>query len=190
MARQRHCRRLARNGKPGASLLTPSSNQLPRPARKAGFSTFESRSGRETDCLLEGDGFEPSVPRKKTNSFWLPAFGPAIRLPQQKPALSCRYRWFESISLQRGVRCELDTAVRRSTSGAFGTPRSVWTGRVPWGGITTPSTAVRVRLTGSVSLLVALSREKKAQEEGRHRCLNYTTVLWLTFNGDNPAQGK
>jgi hypothetical protein len=55
---------LARNGKPGASLLTPSSNQLPRPARKAGFSTFESRSGRETDCLLEGDGFEPSVPRQ------------------------------------------------------------------------------------------------------------------------------
>src|SRR6202011_6311779 len=62
MARQRHCRRLARNGKPGASLLTPSSNQLPRPARKAGFSTFESRSGRETDSPLEGSGFEPSVP--------------------------------------------------------------------------------------------------------------------------------
>ena len=61
---------------------------------------------------------------------------------------------------------------------------------MPWGDITTLSTAVRVRLTGSVSLLVALSREKKAQEEGRHSCLNYTTVLWLTFNGDNPAQGK
>ena len=26
---------------------------------------------------------------------------------------------------QRGVRCELETAVRRSTSGVFGTPRSV-----------------------------------------------------------------
>src|SRR5258705_10206446 len=77
MARQRHCRRLARNGKPGASLLTPSSNQLPRPARKAGFSTFESRSGRETDCLLEGDGFEPSVPRKKT-----PLFGCPRSVPQ------------------------------------------------------------------------------------------------------------
>ena len=69
MARQRHCRRLARNGKPAASLLTPSSNQLPRPARKAGFSTFESRSGRETDCLLEGDGFELPVPRT-TPGFW------------------------------------------------------------------------------------------------------------------------
>src|ERR1700730_17323241 len=63
MAWQRHCRRLARNGKPGISRLSPSSNQLPRPARKAGFSTFESRSGRETDCLLEERGFETSVPR-------------------------------------------------------------------------------------------------------------------------------
>jgi len=62
MARQRHCRRLARNGKPGASLLTRSPSQLPRPARKAGFSTFESGCGRETGCRLEGDGFEPSVP--------------------------------------------------------------------------------------------------------------------------------
>src|ERR1700730_19332684 len=73
MARQRHCRRLARNGKPGASLLTPSSNQLPRPARKAGFSTFESRSGRETDCLLEGDGFKLSVPRQKDSVFEAPS---------------------------------------------------------------------------------------------------------------------
>src|SRR3954464_15516051 len=28
--------------------------------------------------------------RIRYNSFWLPPFGPAIRLPQQKPALSCR----------------------------------------------------------------------------------------------------
>src|SRR3984893_13400212 len=32
------------------------------PRGKPGFSTFESGCGRETDCLLEGDGFEPSVP--------------------------------------------------------------------------------------------------------------------------------
>jgi hypothetical protein len=32
------------------------------PRAKPGFSTFESRCGRETDCLLEKDGFEPSVP--------------------------------------------------------------------------------------------------------------------------------
>src|SRR5580698_9781745 len=33
-----------------------------------------------------------------------------------------RNRKFESISLQRGVRCELDTAVRRSTSGVIAQP--------------------------------------------------------------------
>src|SRR3984893_6987850 len=33
------------------------------PRGKPGFSTFESGCGRETDCLLEGGGFEPSVPR-------------------------------------------------------------------------------------------------------------------------------
>ncbi|HJZ17822.1 MAG TPA: hypothetical protein VJ251_20655, partial [Stellaceae bacterium] len=33
---------------------------------------FESGCGRETDCLLEGDGFEPSVPHKKTTLFGCP----------------------------------------------------------------------------------------------------------------------
>ena len=69
MGRQRYCRRLARNGEPGASLLTRSASQLPKPARKAGFSTFKSGGGRETDCLLEGDGFELPVPRT-TPGFW------------------------------------------------------------------------------------------------------------------------
>jgi len=49
---------------PCESLLTRSPSQLPKPARKAGFSTFESGCGRETDCLLEGDGFELPVPRE------------------------------------------------------------------------------------------------------------------------------
>jgi hypothetical protein len=112
---------------------------------------------------------------------------------------------FESAFLQQRVACEPDIFMRSRGSADHKRKRTQqrpepWSGmtnltpardrRVPWGGITTLSTAVRVRLTGSVSLLVALFREKKAQEEGRHRCLNYTTVLWLTFNGDNPAQGK
>src|SRR6266446_1897873 len=33
------------------------------PRGKPGFSTFESGCGRETDSLLVGEGFEPSVPR-------------------------------------------------------------------------------------------------------------------------------
>src|SRR3984893_2329965 len=39
------------------------------PRGKPGFSTFESGCGRETDCLLEGDGFEPSVPGTKQPIF-------------------------------------------------------------------------------------------------------------------------
>jgi len=35
-----------------------------RPARKAGVLDLESGCGRETDSALEGDGFEPSVPRR------------------------------------------------------------------------------------------------------------------------------
>jgi hypothetical protein len=38
------------------TIVAPS--QQPRPARKAGFSTFENDCGRETDSLLEGDGFD------------------------------------------------------------------------------------------------------------------------------------
>src|SRR6202035_4576697 len=68
-ARQRYCRRLTRYRNTLRSLLTRSPSQLPKPARKAGFSTFESYCGRETDCLLEGDGFELPVPRT-TPGFW------------------------------------------------------------------------------------------------------------------------
>ena len=41
------------------------------------------------DSPLEGDGFEPSVPRKK-QPFLAAPLVPVIRLPQQKPALSCQ----------------------------------------------------------------------------------------------------
>jgi hypothetical protein len=52
------------------------------------------------DSPLEGDGFEPSVPRQ---IFWPPVDPSAIHLPQYKPAPCDRDRWFESISLQRRV---------------------------------------------------------------------------------------
>ena len=42
-----------------------------------------------SDSLLEGAGFEPSVPRKK-QPFLAAPLVPLIRLPQQKPALSCQ----------------------------------------------------------------------------------------------------
>ena len=46
-----------------------------------------SGTGGSQNSLLEGDGFEPSVPRKK-QSFLAAPLVPVIRLPQQKPALS------------------------------------------------------------------------------------------------------
>jgi hypothetical protein len=66
------------------------------------------------DSSLEGDGFEPSVPHTK-QTFWLPVRSPQFRLPQQKPALRARDRWFESISLQTRV-CELSVPRRRSNA--------------------------------------------------------------------------
>jgi len=67
-ARQRYCRQSVRYRKTLASLPTRLPSQQPRPARKAGFSTFENDCGRETDCLLEQDGFEPSVPLAKVSA--------------------------------------------------------------------------------------------------------------------------
>ena len=49
--------RLCRLGEPAHAAAT------------AGFSTQEGESPRETDCLLEGSGFELSVPRQIGNSF-------------------------------------------------------------------------------------------------------------------------
>ena len=53
MAWQRHCRRLARNGKPAASLLTPSSSEPRTPAGKA--QVLDARKWlRERDGLSAG----------------------------------------------------------------------------------------------------------------------------------------
>src|ERR1700730_8183808 len=121
MARQRHCRRLARNGKPAASLLTPSSSE-PRHLRgKPGFLTLESGCGRETDCLLEGAGFELPVPRVLEPSQF-------IRLLDTAFAFCRRDR------RRIGDRSHLPQALKRKELGglpiAVGCTRSK-TGRVP-----------------------------------------------------------
>src|SRR5258708_2589724 len=56
----KHAERLCRPGRQTSRA---------HPRGKPGFWTFESGCGRETDSLLEGDGFEPSVPRQKDNAF-------------------------------------------------------------------------------------------------------------------------
>src|SRR6266853_5542629 len=50
---------------PRGSLPTAPGTQPGTPARKAGVLTHEDKVPRETDSPLEGDGFEPSVPREK-----------------------------------------------------------------------------------------------------------------------------
>jgi hypothetical protein len=49
-----------------ARLWLPSPQaSLAHPRGKPGFSTLESGCGRETDCPLEGDGFELPVPERE-----------------------------------------------------------------------------------------------------------------------------
>src|SRR5205807_5449407 len=71
------------------------------PRGKPGFSTFERGCGRETDCLLEGDGFEPSVPARETVNR-----GDVTAVSKTGADLLGNQR-FESISLQRRVRLSL-----------------------------------------------------------------------------------
>src|ERR1700736_6556924 len=67
MARQRHCRRLARNGKPAASLLTPSSSEPRTPAGKA--RVLDARKWlRERDGLSAGGR-------------WIRTIGPGTKEP-------------------------------------------------------------------------------------------------------------
>src|ERR1700730_11299460 len=84
-----------------ARLWLPSPRaSLAHPRGKPGFSTLESGCGRETDCLLEEAGFEPSVPRKAPGVPAVPALVRAVfRLEGSR-----RNRWFESGSLQQRVR--------------------------------------------------------------------------------------
>src|SRR5271156_1852866 len=62
IGRQRYYRQLGHVATPCASLPTAPPAPVRTPAENPGFSTKESKLRRETDCLLEGDGFELSVP--------------------------------------------------------------------------------------------------------------------------------
>src|SRR5580704_14892782 len=108
MARQRYCRRLTRYRNTLRVSADPLAKPAAKPARKAGFSTFESYCGRETDCLLEGDGFEPSVPQQTRSRFR------ESRVAWRFDRLATRNWKLESSALQRRVRSE--PALWRSAS--------------------------------------------------------------------------
>ena len=73
-------------------------------AKVRGFSPIASGFTAETDWPLEGGGFEPSVPLRRTYSSKR-----FVRPFQQFP--SERDRGFEAGSLQRGVTCEPELSV-------------------------------------------------------------------------------
>jgi len=83
--RQRR-RRRRRRGSTGAEFV----RRLPVTALGAGRARSErvQVSSQWTRRWREMDSNHRY--RIRNNPFWLPPFGPAIRLPQQKPALSCR----------------------------------------------------------------------------------------------------
>src|SRR6202011_648928 len=121
---------------------------------KPGFSTFESGCGRETDCLLEGDGFELPVPRKlglrrgrrlalHLGSLNAPAARPRLERDQAAPGFGeegghCRrvIKWRATASKARpelgallglkAVRFGASNAVLWRTSGATGYVRVDW----------------------------------------------------------------
>jgi hypothetical protein len=63
MARQRYCCGLVRCWWAPAGLCRPRRERSPaHPRGKPGFLTRKDKVPRETDSLLEGEGFEPSVP--------------------------------------------------------------------------------------------------------------------------------
>jgi len=69
ITRQRHYHSSARYCAARASLPTLSPGIVPKLAESPGFVTNGGEIRRETDSLLEGDGFELPVPREKGWSF-------------------------------------------------------------------------------------------------------------------------
>jgi hypothetical protein len=74
------------------------------PACACGSRENHRRDRFVTDSPLEGDGFEPSVPVAR-EPVYIAEGELGDRRGSQKN--SAGYRWFESISLQRRVSCEL-----------------------------------------------------------------------------------
>jgi hypothetical protein len=62
------------------------------------------------DSQVEGDTFDPSVPRKK-QPFWLPRSVPQFAFRNKNRLFRAGDRRFESISLQEGVHCELELII-------------------------------------------------------------------------------
>src|SRR5882762_2555394 len=107
---------------PQVGALSKHAERLCRPSRQAsrapprgkpGFWTFESGCGRKTDSLLEGSGFEPSVPLSGRCVLKTVPTDPRLLPRERKPTE--RDRGFECRSLQRGVWYEPDGGGKRTS---------------------------------------------------------------------------
>jgi hypothetical protein len=69
IAPQRYCRRLARCWRALRLSADRAANSPAHSRGKPGLLTHEDKVPRDTDCLLEGGGFEPSVPVSRRRVF-------------------------------------------------------------------------------------------------------------------------
>ena len=86
----------------GRRRLVPCVSNIDDQRCHFGLSATTERDRGFADSLLEGDGFEPSVPHTK-QPFWVPRSVPQFAFRDKNRLFRARDRWFESISLQRGV---------------------------------------------------------------------------------------
>ena len=92
------------------------------------------------DSPQEGDGFEPSVPARMSRFFLRKANCGTRARAAKKGCFFMRYRWFESISLQRGVSDELASGSGRTRDKSIlrwamgGSRRGAWdhSASAPW----------------------------------------------------------
>ena len=84
IARQRYCCGSARCLQALRLSADRAENAASKPARKAGVLDPEEKVPRETDSPLEGEGFEPSVPRRGQH-FFETASEPGDDKPARQP---------------------------------------------------------------------------------------------------------
>jgi hypothetical protein len=93
------------------SVPTAPPGLLPTLAENPGFSRNQGEIRRETDCLLEEDGFEPSVPLARCRLILGEEKGPAVdQIVSKDSVLFTGDQWFESVFIQRRVRNEPSAA--------------------------------------------------------------------------------
>jgi hypothetical protein len=118
MGRQRYCPCLARCCRARRLSADRAGNAAQKPARKAGVLDHEDNVTRETDSLLEEEGFEPSVPPREFRRRFratTAARGRSYHSTKRLVAFPC---WARRRAPATGAALARGRVVRRSRSGA------------------------------------------------------------------------